>query len=110
MKKSRPGILLSALCRPEAKDRLAESILRETTSLGVRWTWMDRLAAPRRNLTVETPYGPFRVKISPPDGPDAAISPEYEDCRKAARERGVPIGRVYEEVLLAAREALRRAN
>ncbi|MFQ5912072.1 MAG: nickel pincer cofactor biosynthesis protein LarC [Nitrospinota bacterium] len=110
MKKSRPGILLSVLCRPEAKRRLTETVLRETTTLGVRWAWMDRLTVPRRELTVHTPYGPLKVKASLADGPNPGISPEYEECRRVARERGIPLWRVYQEALLAAREALRRAD
>lgn len=108
MKKFRPGVLLSVLCRPEAQRRLAETVLRETTSLGVRWTWVDRLAAARQEMAVQTPYGPVRVKVSSPEGPDPGVSPEYEDCRRAAREKGVPLRRVYQEALWAARETIRR--
>jgi hypothetical protein len=108
MKKSRPGILLSVLGRPEKKRALVNAVLRETSSLGVRWTWTDRLAASRREMTVQTRYGPLRVKVSSPCGPDPGVSPEYEDCRRAAREQGVPLRRVHEEALAAAREVLRR--
>ena len=111
MKKSRPGILLSVLGRPEKKSALVHAVLRETSSLGVRWTWTDRLAVARREMTVRTRYGPLRVKVSSPcGGPDPGVSPEYEDCRRAAREQGVPLRRVHEEALAAAREVLRREN
>jgi uncharacterized protein (TIGR00299 family) protein len=110
MKKSRPGVLLSILCRPEARDNLVESVLRETTSLGVRWTWTDRLSVQRRETTVETQYGPVRVKVALSDSSDAAISPEYEDCRRVAQDQKVPLWRVYEEVLVKAREIVGRAG
>ena len=110
MKKSRPGIVLSVLCRPEARQLLAQTVLGETTTLGVRWTWVDRLAVSRRELTVHTSYGPLRVKLSSPDGPDAGLAPEYEDCRRVAREKGIPLWRVYQEALLAARESIRNAD
>ena len=110
MKKSRPGILISVLGRPEKKRALVHAVLRETSSLGVRWTWTDRLAVARREMTVRTRYGPLRVKVSSPCGPDPGVSPEYEDCRRAAREQGVPLRRVHEEALAAAREVLRRED
>jgi len=110
MKKSRPGVLLSILCRPQARERLVESILRETTSLGVRWTWTERLSVQRREMTVQTQYGPIQVKVAPSASSEAAISPEFEDCRRVARDQNVPLRRIYEEALLKAREMLGRAD
>lgn len=110
MKKSRPGILLSILCRPEAREHLVESVLRETTSLGVRWTWTERVSIQRHEIKVETQYGPIQVRVAPSDSSEAAISPEYEDCRRVARDQKIPLWRIYEEVLVKARETLGRAD
>ncbi len=101
MKKNRPGVVLSALARPERADTLASLILRETPTLGVRVRPAERFVAGRAERTVETPWGPVRVKEKWLGGERVAVSPEYEDCARIARERGVPL----EEVYAAAREA-----
>ncbi|TAN24391.1 MAG: DUF111 family protein [Acidobacteria bacterium] len=97
MKKNRPGVLLTLLARPELQHALAELLLTETTTLGVRFHITERLVAKRSVTTVDTSYGPIRVKASG----DRAL-PEYEDCRAAARRHGVPLQRVQD----AARRAL----
>jgi len=64
---------------------------------------VERVALPRQQVTVETEYGPVRVKkASAPDG-SVNLAPEYEDCRRLARERGVPLKHVYQAALAAAR-------
>ncbi|MCX8066539.1 MAG: nickel pincer cofactor biosynthesis protein LarC [Anaerolineae bacterium] len=101
MKKSRPGVVLSALARPERADALVGLILRETPTLGVRVRPVERVVAGRAERAVETPWGPVRVKEKWLEGKRVSISPEYEDCARIARERGIPL----EEVYAAAREA-----
>lgn len=64
MKKSRPGVLLCAICKPEDRDRLARLILRHTSTLGVRWKACGRLALAREAGTAPTPWGPVQVKRS----------------------------------------------
>lgn len=110
MKKFRPGTLLSVLCRAEGKDGIARTILRETTTLGVRWFPVDRLAAGRSEIVVTTVFGEVKVKVSSVDGSTESLSPEYEDCRRLAREKKIPIWRIYHEALFAAKEALNRGN
>jgi hypothetical protein len=95
MKKGRPGQLLRVLARPADRDRLARRILLESSAIGVRFADMARLKLERSERKVQTPYGRIRVKLS--RAPDGAreVSPEYEDCARAARRCAVPLRRVY---------------
>lgn len=93
MKKSRPGILLTCLCRPADAPRLTDLLLRHTTTLGVRQQTLTRTILPRRVEEVETPYGPVRVKISG-QGPLEKRKPEYEDLARIAREQDLTISQV----------------
>jgi uncharacterized protein (DUF111 family) len=80
---------------PEDRDRLSAVILRDTSTIGVRSHPVSRLTLPRRRHTVATAYGAIDVKIvTLPDGSTRA-APEYEDCRRVARERGVPLALVF---------------
>jgi len=101
MKKNRPGIKLSVLCSPEDADRLAAVILRETPTLGLRWTRLERIVTERQVREVETRWGTVRVKDKWLAGERFASSPEYEDCARIAREEGISL----REVIEAAREA-----
>ena len=83
MKKSRPGVLLACLCREEDAGKLAEAILRHTTTLGVRRMSLARTLRPRSFRTVQTPWGPVTVKETPGGG-----KPEYEEAAAIARREG----------------------
>jgi len=108
MKKGRPGSLLTALCPPEKEDELRQIIFAETSTLGVRARREKRHCLPRRLLSVETGYGAVRVKITAAGaGPPGQISPEYEDCRRLAREKGVPLKKVYLAAVEAAQKTAR---
>ncbi len=100
MKKTRPGVVLSALCRPADAARLRGLIFTETTTLGVRTCEVTRHCLAREARTVNTPYGEIRVKVARwEDGEKAA--PEYEDCRRAAEAQGVPLLHVYQAAMQA---------
>jgi pyridinium-3,5-bisthiocarboxylic acid mononucleotide nickel chelatase len=101
MKKNRPGVLLSILCRDEQRATLSEMLFAETTTLGVRAYEVERRALDRSMVRVETQYGPIDVKVARLNGHVVKEMPEYEQCRQAAREANVPL-RVVEE---AARQA-----
>jgi uncharacterized protein (TIGR00299 family) protein len=102
MKKGRPGLVLGVLARRADADRLAELMLRETTTIGVRRTEATRTERPRRTITVETPHGPVRCKVSEgPFGP-AQIKPELDDCAALARSAGVPLREVVRAAIVAA--------
>jgi uncharacterized protein (TIGR00299 family) protein len=97
MKKNRPGSKLSVVCEPEKREALAEIVLRETSSLGVRMYNAERRVQSRRIVHVTTPYGPVRVKISQ----TGAAAPEFEDCRQLAASHNVPLKQVMAEATLA---------
>ncbi len=96
MKKNRPGILLSALAPANLESRLAEAFLRDTPTLGVRVRPVGRYVADRDTVTVETEYGPMRVKRKWLGGEVVSAAPEYEDVAAAAREAGVDWSAVAE--------------
>jgi uncharacterized protein (TIGR00299 family) protein len=101
MKKNRPGTVLHVLAEPLSRDALAAVILRETSAIGVRFHAVDRMVLAREHTTVGTEYGAVSIKIAyAPDG-TANIAPEYEDCRRIARERGVPLKAVYQAAIAA---------
>jgi hypothetical protein len=104
MKKSRPAVLLGALCRPEHGEALRDLLLKETTTLGVRWQTMERQIAERRHQAVETPWGVVRCKIKIVQGAEVSVKPEYEDCARLARENGLSLRQVTEAAELAFRE------
>jgi pyridinium-3,5-bisthiocarboxylic acid mononucleotide nickel chelatase len=90
MKKNRPGVLLTLLCNPPDRERMCDLIFRETTTLGVRYRNEQREILTREFVTVETEYGPIRIKVSRGrDGRVMNASPEFEDCRIAAEKHQV---------------------
>ena len=97
MKKSRPGILLSVICRPEDADRMAEVMMKHTTTLGIRRQDLSRYVLHRETETVSTEYGEIRVKRASGMGVRRA-KPEYEDLAAAAKEHQVPLNTVREAV------------
>lgn len=96
MKKNRQGSLLSVLARPEEQEKLAKIVLEETTTLGVRMYAAERRVQARSEVTVETPYGKVRMKVTA-----QGASPEYDDCRALAAEKGVPLKKVLAEAQFA---------
>ena len=90
MKKNRPGTLLRVIARPEDREKLAGIVLAETSTLGIRFHAAERRVEERRLVEVETPYGKVRVKAAG----SGRIAPEYEDCRRLALEKGVPLRQV----------------
>jgi uncharacterized protein (TIGR00299 family) protein len=99
MKKGRPGILVSVIAPPAGREAIEELLFRETTTLGVRRQEWDRTALERETATVETAYGPIRVKIGRRGGAVYNAWPEFEDCQRAAAERKVPVKEVLAEAL-----------
>ncbi len=87
MKKGRPGILLSCLCREAERPALTDLLLRYTTTLGVRSRQWERHVLPRRQETRETPLGPLAYKLAEGEGFHRE-KPEYEDLARLAQERG----------------------
>ncbi|MEK6283473.1 MAG: nickel pincer cofactor biosynthesis protein LarC [Acidobacteriota bacterium] len=106
MKKNRPGVLLSVLCRDEQRAGLSEMLFAETTTLGIRSYEVERRALDRKIVRVETRYGPIDVKVAQLNGHVIKEMPEYEQCRLAAVAAGVPLREVED----AARAAFAQAN
>jgi hypothetical protein len=103
MKKGRPGVLVTVIAEPARREALEEILFRETTTLGVRRQEWDRTVLERETAAVETAYGPIRVKIGRRAGTVYNAWPEFDDCQRAAGERGVAV----KEVLAAALAAWR---
>ncbi len=101
MKKNRPGVLLSILCREDEREKFMDLLFAETTTLGIRSYQVERRALQRHTVRVETQYGPIDVKVAQVNGHIVKEMPEYEQCRQAARNANVPL-RIVEE---AARNA-----
>ena len=99
MKKSRPGMLLTVLCRTEDSQRLTKFILAETTTLGVRMRRESRAALTRRHVSVSTKWGNVRMKLANLNGSISNYAPEYEDCRQIAKEKKVPLKTVMQEAI-----------
>ena len=93
-KKNRPGFLLRVLARPADRAGLAALLFAETTTLGVRVVEADRLVLPRTIRRVATPFGRIRVKLSEAPGGAVRASAEYDDCKRAARRTGDPLGEI----------------
>jgi uncharacterized protein (TIGR00299 family) protein len=101
MKKNRPGMLLTILARSADTDRLARLIFAETTTLGVRIRHERRQALSRRWVGVQTRWGEVRVKIASLNGSISNFAPEYDDCRRIAREHSVPLKAVMQDAIRA---------
>ncbi|MGH9743005.1 MAG: nickel pincer cofactor biosynthesis protein LarC [Candidatus Acidiferrum sp.] len=97
MKKNRPGTLLTVLCKPGDVDGLMGLIFAETTTFGARSYTANRRVLPREWITVATSLGEVRVKVSRVNGHIRHATPEYEDCRKLAEEKKVPLQSVIAE-------------
>jgi len=100
MKKNRPGQIIKILTAKENTDRIVELIFRETTTSGLRINSVRRKILERHFITAKTKYGDVKVKIHKMNGITVTVSPEYEDCKKAAEEFKVPIKFVYNEAIL----------
>lgn len=106
MKKNRPGFLVRVLARPVQRRELAELLFRESSAIGVRTQEWDRLVLPRKTKRVTTPYGRIGVKIVEVGNGRVEVSAEYDDCKRAARRKDVPL----REVIRAAEAAARKAE
>lgn len=98
MKKNRPGTLLRILAEPRLREALAEIVLRETSTLGVRCHVVDRMVLPRKPLKLRTRFGTLTVKVA--EDPDGRVraAPEYDELRKVAESKRVPLKALYDEV------------
>lgn len=101
MKKNRPAVKLSVMCKESDIENLSAIILRETTTIGVRSYIVDRTVLKREFVKVDTKYGEVMIKVSSGSGVVAKYVPEYEDCRKLAIKADVPLVEVYDAAMKA---------
>ena len=92
MKKNRPGSLLRVIAKPEDQEQLAQIILAETSTLGLRISTAERRVEERRIVEVDTEFGRVRIKVSA----NGSFHPEFEDCRALALKTGAPLRRLME--------------
>ncbi len=103
MKKSRPGVVLSLLCPAARAAALEALIFTESTTIGLRRRAVERTRLARRQFVVRTPFGEVRIKAAEHLGRTVRLTPEYEDCRRLATEKGVALLEVIEAAQAAAR-------
>ncbi len=105
MKKNRPAVMLTLICRVGDAEALARLLLSEANTLGVRMQHMQRRKARREQRTIETPFGTMQVKVKLMGNNIISAAPEYEECRRISIERSLPLEEVYE----VARQAIQHA-
>ncbi len=98
MKRSRPGVVVTVLCPPARVDELAAALFQETSTIGVRWSEWKRRRLPREMVTLSTTYGPIAFKVSRLDGRVVTVTPEFADVVRVAREKGLAVRAVLEQV------------
>lgn len=105
MKKGRPGVLLSVICESGLADVIKKILFTETTSLGIRTFPFRKDTLVREFDSVQTDYGKLTVKRSFYNGKEVSAKPEYEECRKIAVEKGIPVKEVYNNVISMLRKS-----
>ncbi|MCS7286811.1 MAG: nickel pincer cofactor biosynthesis protein LarC [Anaerolineae bacterium] len=107
MKKGRPGVKLGVLLKDEKLAPVLDTIFAESTTIGVRAYRAKRWKLEREEVPVLTPFGEIRVKVARKGGQILNLAPEYEDCRKVAKEMGLPVKEIYQIALEEARRKLK---
>lgn len=105
MKKSRPAVKLTVIAEGALAETCTSLILSNTTTFGVRSYPVKRRKLSREVLEINTPYGPIRVKVGRSGDRILHLNPEYEDCKRIAQERGLPVITIYREAERAAWDA-----
>ncbi len=103
MKKGRPGILVTTLVDPARRAAVEDLLFKETTTLGVRRWECDRTCLEREMISVETAFGAVRVKQARRGGQVVNAQPEFDDCERIAREKGLAVKEVWAAAFAAAR-------
>jgi len=95
MKKNRPAVQLSVLCKPEQTDALQAILFEQTGTLGIRISTIERAVLARSIVSVDTIYGSISGKLSQPTGKEPWFQPEFEDCARIAKEQQLPLREIY---------------
>jgi pyridinium-3,5-bisthiocarboxylic acid mononucleotide nickel chelatase len=107
MKRSRPGVVLTALCAPDRLESVRRVLFEESSTIGVRWSEWQRIALDREVVTLTTAHGPIPFKVSRLDGRVVTVTPEFADVTRIARERGLPVREVLDQARTEGRRLLR---
>jgi pyridinium-3,5-bisthiocarboxylic acid mononucleotide nickel chelatase len=99
MKKGRPGVVLNVICETGLSDTVKNIIFTESTSLGIRTFPFKKDTLARKLEQVKTIYGDLNIKRSYYNGKEVSCKPEYEDCKRVAAEKGIPVKEVYNNVM-----------
>jgi uncharacterized protein (TIGR00299 family) protein len=106
MKKSRPGTVLTALCAPDRVTELSRVLFEESPTIGVRWTAYQRERLDREMVTLTTIYGAIPFKVSRLDGRVVTVTPEFDEVRRIARAKGLPVREVLDQARAEGRRLL----
>ncbi len=98
MKKNRPATKLSVLCKPVEKEKFLELVFKETTTLGVRVSEVERNCLPREIIRVETEFGAIDVKVAKLGEKIMNAKPEFEQVKEIAERAGISVRRIVEEI------------
>jgi uncharacterized protein (DUF111 family) len=101
MKKGRPGIVLHVICENEAAGQLKNIIFSESTSLGIRTFPFRKDTLTRKLESINTVFGEVRIKRSFYNGVEVSAKPEYDDCKRIAAEKDIPVKEVYNKIMAA---------
>lgn len=100
MKKNRPAWVLNVICKEEDMETLQNIIFEETTTIGIRYSRMERTILPRETRTLPTPWGEVLAKVCTLNGKEQ-IYPEYESVAQLSREKEIPFAEIYRYIVLA---------
>ena len=100
MKKNRPGVKISVLIEKVLEEKIVDIMMKETTTLGIRRSVIERHIAPRKIIKISTIYGDIKVKVKIIDGQIIDANPEYEDCLKISKVNDIPLREVYNLVTI----------
>ena len=106
MKRSRPGVVLTALCEPARVADLSRLLFEESSTIGVRWTAYQRARLEREMVRLDTAHGPLTFKVSRLEGRVVTVTPEFEEVRRIARDRDLPVREVLEQARVEGRRLL----
>ncbi|OPJ55994.1 hypothetical protein CLOTH_11720 [Alkalithermobacter paradoxus] len=98
MKKNRPAVKLSVLCKKDDLDKVCTEILKETTTFGVRYKQLNRKVLDRKIIKIKTKFGNISIKVAYYDGRVLKYTPEYEECKVISENFDIPIRKVYDEI------------
>src|SRR5882724_9559128 len=107
MKKSRPGVVVTALCTSAAVGALTRVCFEESTTIGVRWTTYQRQRLPREMVTLPTSLGALTYKVSRLEGRVVTVTPEFDEVRRIAREKGLAVREALEQARAEGRRLVR---